>query len=293
MKRDRENIRKLITEAGFGEFEDYLMKHARPSIRAYAQRTEDENIIPIGNSKIGGRPDLPQHMGWVTVDKTKEEKGSLPFIAQFKLEDIKPYDEENILPDTGILYFFADPFEVHSYVNFGRVIYFDGDPALLERKEFPEDIPAYQPGHIDRYYPCTTEFVSEVNLSFEVMDKGNFSKYPENKTWEDLVNLSYSASYPPRGLTVNRLLGCNYDVPGDMQLECQLITDVGDPFRASSAERLKAEQKKDDWQLLFQMGSDDNAGMMWSDAGTICFYIRQEDLSNRNFDNICLAFFTS
>jgi uncharacterized protein YwqG len=78
-----------------------------------------------------------------------------------------------------------------------------------------------------------------------------------------------------------------------MQLECQLILDTGRPYNSTPEQRRSAEQRKGDWQLLFQMDSDENAGMMWSDAGKICFYIRRQDLKKRDFDHICLAFFSS
>jgi hypothetical protein len=37
------------------------------------------------------------------------------------------------------------------------------------------------------------------------------------------------------------------------------------------------------WRLLLQVASDDDAGMMWSDAGLLYFYIRAEDLAAGEF----------
>ena len=38
------------------------------------------------------------------------------------------------------------------------------------------------------------------------------------------------------------------------------------------------------WQLLLQVSSDDNAGMMWGDGGMVYFCIRRQDLVTGEFD---------
>jgi len=37
------------------------------------------------------------------------------------------------------------------------------------------------------------------------------------------------------------------------------------------------------WKLLFQLDSDDSAGMMWGDGGRLYFWMRQESLRKRDF----------
>lgn len=295
MERDRENLRKLIREMGFESIEAYLMDHARPSIRVYTERVEDESSITLGSSKIGGRPDLPRDMEWVSV--THGDKCvSLLFIAQFNLSEIKPYDAENLLPESGLLYFFADNIWNGFTFNEARVIHFEGNMSLLERKEFPEDIPPTPPQEWgDRFDACTVTFIPEVNLP--CIDANWVEPdIPDAKRWEDFSKLERASHYsfpnPTYGFIVNRLLGYNYGIPADMQLECQLIRETGRPHSATPEQRQNAEQRKGDWQLLFQMDSDENAGMMWSDAGVICFYIRRQDLQIRDFSNVCLAFFS-
>lgn len=281
---------------GFESIEAYLMDHARPSIRVYTERVEDESSIPLGSSKIGGRPDLPEDTDWPTLTYSYNNKTvSMLFIAQFDLIDLKPHDEENLLPESGILYFFANrPWDG----EIARVIYFNGDRNLLERKEFPEDIPPTRPQEWgDRFDACAVTFVPEVNIS------GSMEiDLPEGRTMEDFYNLEVIASYlEPQSLSgrfVNRLLGYNYDIPPDMQLDCQMISENLDPHSPdtyktlTSEDRLGLEQRKGDWQLLFQVDSDENAGMMWNDVGVICFYIRRQDLQIRDFSKVCLAFFS-
>lgn len=296
MKRDRNNLKHLIHKMGFGEVEDYLLQYARPSIRVETSPVDDESVLAIGQSKIGGRPDLPKTVDWVKIP-SHDGLVSLQFIAQFDLEDVKFYDEGNLLPDTGMLYFFGDPWRGSNYADNGQVIFYTGDKSVLERKPFPDDLLPTPPQESsqDRYEPCSVKFIPEINLDWDPVDE--IEHYPDGKSWEDLANVVIAASYnrpsPPFSRDVNRLLGFPHDVPEDMQLDCQLIADTGSPYNSSSDEREAAEKKKADWQLLFQMSSDYNADMMWSDMGTICFHIRKQDLKAKNFDNVCLAFFTS
>lgn len=39
-----------------------------------------------------------------------------------------------------------------------------------------------------------------------------------------------------------------------------------------------------DWQLLLQLDSEDDAGMMWGDAGRLYFMIREQDQKSLSFD---------
>ena len=43
-----------------------------------------------------------------------------------------------------------------------------------------------------------------------------------------------------------------------------------------------------EWRLLLQLDSDDRAKMMWGDAGMLYFWMRQEDLAQRGFDQAWL-----
>ena len=64
------------------------------------------NNISLGQSKIGGKPHLPKNFEWpyfegVNFDNEIKSR-PLSFIAQINLEEIKKYDKDNILPNSGI-----------------------------------------------------------------------------------------------------------------------------------------------------------------------------------------------
>ncbi len=58
-------------------------------------------------------------------------------------------------------------------------------------------------------------------------------------------------------------------------------------------EEEKAQLVRDaqEWILLFQMDTVEKDGfeLMFGDCGRIYFYIRKEDLRNRNFENVWLS----
>lgn len=79
----------------------------------------DEIEIPLGKSRIGGPiVDLPENLVY------PEE---MYFVAQLNMLDLKEYDINSLLPDSGFLYVFInDSFE-------GQVLYSDRDVTQLTR----------------------------------------------------------------------------------------------------------------------------------------------------------------
>jgi len=93
----------------------------------------------------------------------------------------------------------------------------------------------------------------------------------------------------PQDYTINKLLGYANNIQGEMELECQLVTNglyCGDPSGFNDPRAKELEKEANDWILLLQIDSDnDKTGMMWGDAGRLYFWIKKEDLKNKNFDN--------
>ena len=78
-----------------------------------------------------------------------------------------------------------------------------------------------------------------------------------------------------------------------MEIQCAAVTmglDLGNGV--NSPEEYEEEFKKasKDWILLFQMDTieTDDYELMFGDSGHIYFWIRKEDLANKNFENIWL-----
>jgi uncharacterized protein YwqG len=72
-----------------------------------------------------------------------------------------------------------------------------------------------------------------------------------------------------------------------MQVKAQLVSHglyCGDLSGYKDPRAAKLGTSATEWRLLLQIDSDEEAGMMWGDAGRIYFWLRREDLAARKFD---------
>jgi uncharacterized protein YwqG len=286
-------LHERLAANGLDKYFPILQPFLRNAIRLYPQTT-NESGIKIGQSRIGGCPDLPPGVSWPSdrgyqkkvkkkfffFGKKVERREPLPlsFIAQINLAEVAPFDPENLLPKTGILYFFYsaeqdswgfDPKDVDQF----SVIYYDGDLTTLSATAFPEDLPPHA-----RFKAGALEMRSEISLpsyTHEVYDK--FSEAENDLIWENVDPVENR----------NQLLGHSDNIQGEMELECELVTNglyCGDPSGYHHPKARKLAPNAKNWRLLLQIDSNDENEMMWGDAGRLYFWIRKEDLENRCFD---------
>ncbi|WP_298717095.1 DUF1963 domain-containing protein [Chitinophaga sp.] len=103
---------------------DVLAASLHCFIAVSESRAGEESDLPPGASKIKGLPHLPPGFGWPA--------GAL-FLAQFNLEDLAPQDIQQLLPATGMMYFFFNP-----NTATGTVYYYTGALDILSLRPYPE-----------------------------------------------------------------------------------------------------------------------------------------------------------
>lgn len=259
---------------GLGHYWDFFKTLLRNEILISASDT-DASEFKVGQSKIGGQPDLPNNLIWF-----KENNGkSLSFLAQINLAEINSFDEEGLLPKRGILYFFysaeqeAWGFDIKDIDKF-KVFYFDGDESLLNKSEFPSDLEQHS-----KFKACKLTYSNSMSLPNWESD---LVRKKLNSQEQDIyIDISSTDG------EINKLLGHSDNIQGTMEDECQLVTNglyCGDPsgYNDPRAEELKKDSNK--WRLLFQLDSVDKAGMMWGDVGRVYVWIKEEDLRNKLFE---------
>ena len=278
---DKAGVQAAFVAAGLSRLTKDLDLVSKASIRLYTTAV-DEFLLDVGASKIGGDPDLPPGTSW------PQWKG-LPqsFIAQIRMDDVRPYDTNKLLPQSGMLWFFydaqqqtfgADPADLGGW----RVIFMDGDPQGLQRTPAPAQLPA-----ASQFKACTITFASEMTLSQQPkLEIPNLDwTDTEQKQYETLLSTFPNAA--DHAMVHHRLLGHPDTIQDDMRLECQLashgVTDVSDP---RAAELSKGAM---DWQLLLQVDSDEQAGMEWGNTGMLYYWIKGADLQARRFDTTWLV----
>lgn len=284
----RERIRELIDEHGLSDRADEIMAEVRPSIHLKLRYDVDEADIPVGASKMGGSPDVPEGFEF-----PKWNDNNLSFIAQIRLSDVKPFDLEDLLPDTGILYFF---YEVGLYFDYisepdykpssapCRVIYLDDEAIPLQRMPHPISkfrLHGVHPAETLVFEACPIVFEQEwtppVNRQDGQDGRTPFIQKDNSKRYWDWYQAVEEELSEPK----YRLLGHETDI----QYGYAMLQDARDAWEFGTVE---------DWILLFQVDSDawqesnNKPGFMWGDMGLIYYCIDKGDLRVRRFDRIWL-----
>lgn len=262
----------------------------------------------------------PEGVGSDGPVHSKPVKRELDFIAQIRLEDVKDLDPTGLLPSRGSLYFFFDiEYQPWGYSPRDRggwhVVYTDTPVKELVRPEGLGE-PDRSPSQL-----CRASFRAEFTLPEgepdflePVMEAGEMGSFPGRgfpgrifafvrdlwtapsrhcaaihrlyEAYDALLGSLYER--PDEHSPIHRMFGHAQEVQlTAMELECQLASngiDCGDEnvYESNRAKELEAGAK--DWLLLLQIDTDeDNPGWMWGDAGRIYYWIREQDLRERNF----------
>ena len=201
-------------------------------------------------------------------------------LAQFRLGDIASYDHGSELPHSDMLYFFFHDkaFEAYPPTRASwQVIHYNGDLSHLQRKPVSEEVQVVYPACTVKFSnrltlpPFESLYIERLGLSYEAFKPGApIEQRREADAYGELdqqLDALYEGAAPH-----HQLLGHPYQIQGDLLRECQQDTHYeGDPI---------------DWQLLLQIDTDDEAGMIWGDVGVLYFYIPRQALAQRDFSQV-------
>lgn len=266
-------IRILATPVGFSTWEEQL---------------QHVDATSVGVSKIGGWPDV-----WTGFQWPQLNRASLPFLVQFRLEDIAPCDEEKLLPSQGLLLVFFDFMAHLQDERVVQLLYFDGDLATLSRAEIPDNATRWDMdvgGEVVYEEPQLLHFrrdwqlADDDNIEYQSIDQSlvaidepplsesekegywrfslDWNKKRCNAIYKRELNRSLAKQEQPK----HQLLGVPYAGNFDGRLE---ISDGDSPS---------------DWRLLFQLSDDD--GLNWGNCCSCSFFIESDALARRDFSNI-------
>jgi uncharacterized protein YwqG len=281
VRRDLDDARFVegLETVGLGAHAKALSALARPSVRLCSEAADD-SAIGIGRSKLGGCPDIPPAFEWPRY-------GGLPqsFVAQIDLDELQPHEAASGLPTKGLLSFFYDADQrvwgFDPAADGAWLVHHTEDASDLSRRDPPSDLPAgalfrparLRPADEATYAPWESSQIDALHLTRD-----------ERLAYADAVE----EDAPP----VHRLLGHPQALQGDMQLECQLVSHglyCGDETGYAHPRAAELAKGASEWQLLLQVDSDDDAEMMWGDAGRIYYWIHREALAQRNWQQTRLV----
>lgn len=227
-----------------------------------------------GLPAIGGRFEWPHWRG-----------RPLSFVANIELAEIAAALKFDWLPDSGRLLFFYD--SEHDAWGFDPndrgawAVYFDASEQPAPPLEPPPELPEHA------RFP-ELPMAATAASSFPSIERlEGLTRDLPDADWDAL------ADRHPVPSPAHQLGGFPTPIQGDeMELECQLASNglnVGgsQPYDLARAEELRTGSE--DWLLLLQVDSDDDADMMWGDAGMLYFWVRRQDAASKDFSKVWMV----
>ena len=243
-------------------------------------------------SKIGGNPCLPADFAWPTFKSHEDnEFRPLSFFCQLNLSELAAFDTENLLPEKGMLSFF---YECESFCcgfdpedkGAARIFYFEDLKTLV-----PTDVPS----ELEEEY-----IIPEIGVKFKTVNTyPSFTEFEihtdmecEWDTYEKV--LEDIGENTDDNMDCHKILGYADVIQDEMLTECERIKRglyCGDHESYEStpddvAADIKNEAKE--WIMLLQLSTIEKNDFEWmfGDCGMLYYYIRKEDLIEKNFDNM-------
>ncbi|HEY5994070.1 MAG TPA: YwqG family protein [Gallionellaceae bacterium] len=256
-----------------------LQQHQRPALHVIPAPA------PGAFSKIGGLPNLPSAIAW-------PEWGAQPmsFLAQIDLAELPQPSPLPELPASGYLYFFYDAeqstwgFDPKDRGSWA-VVYSAGTPAP-ETRPAPDELP--EEGLFLEQPVMFSPILSIPDL--QRLELPGSDSDDEDEAFEKAQELREEIF---GGRPQHQIGGYPNPIQNDtMEIECQLASNglyLGDSSGYEDPRAKALMQGAEDWRLLFQIDTDDDAGMMWGDCGMIYFWIRAADLARKDFSNVWMV----
>jgi uncharacterized protein YwqG len=284
---DYSQLNELIEEYGLEDVKDYIYGNIKDSIRLGIEDKDDYKTL--GNSRAGGYPDVPSGFIW---PKTNDGE-NMTFIAQLNLSEISSSDKENLLPKNGILYFFMGLDEPADDIEH-KVIFVETSDNLklykIEETVLDEVYDKFEAYKITSRY--SLDVPNDAYVNYDEIGDGD----------EDYFNMREELMCTEDD--IGNMFGYSDGQHDDAELKAALKIIANEQYDYSESEKSKivsyfngdikkAEEEIKNIKMLLEINSDDNIGFQWWDAGCIHFFIRKEDLIQRNFDNTYLSLYSS
>lgn len=237
----------------------------------------------VSFNKFGGKPNVPSNFLWPTY--TKEEEIIMPcdirtrpmsFVLQVNLQDLKPFDKENLLPESGVFSLFYDnlsqPLGDNEQQQGGLKLFYFAEPVNNLKKSkftFPKkDWGSMSFFEFEEYY---FEFSNTKQIpdqdEYELIKNENKANYTSNKYYEKYFQ--DENNLPPQ------ILGFANSIQAPAILCC-------------NPNKKNKDFDYSKYILLFQLTSDYSSETRFNigDAGHLYVFISKEDLKNRQFDKV-------
>ncbi|MBC8162153.1 MAG: DUF1963 domain-containing protein [Roseiflexaceae bacterium] len=227
----------------------------------------------IGQSRIGGTPDLPASLAWPQY--TTALKGYYAFLLQINLAEL-PQFAANPLPTQGMLYLFTnDEGSAADQLRF----YDGGEP--LQPAALPAGAQTYV-DWIDDLLPYRLEFALAPDLPRWATN--DYSELTEQLgTEEKLDDLGCALSQG----SIGKLLGHVAGIGHDPRQDAYVVKDVNPAWLYDYEQRGKLDMANAQrWVNLIMLDTIREVDLMFGDAGYLHVLIDRDDLARHDFSRL-------
>ena len=245
----------------------------------------------IGNSKIGGKPDLRENSVYPI-----NENGFYEFIAQLNFEEIKGTSE--LLPQQGMVSLFVGSIYQSQY----HFIYYEEVPSNLQRIKIPVEQPFL--GDTD-YNPTKSGKLlvdKDVKVGDSVLITDEFFSYKDPiflklngfSELETNILFDYKNNFEVRYF--GRFSGnCDIEQLLKSEDECfqlgELTYDAWkEKLKTFDNNKEKLMKKFKELVCLISIPTNYEIGMVWGDMVRVEFFIMKEDLLNKRFEKMIVKY---
>jgi uncharacterized protein YwqG len=310
-----------IAAQGLERVSALIHQRAAPCYAVVVQSAED--YARVGNSRLGGLPDLPVEVAWPTAMNVTDRRKtcSAAFLGQINFAELPPLGSPSPLPATGLLQVFVPYIESAGEPVPVSPVFSPGNAAL--RRRSPPRGSVLCDEYLDGLTPVRVRFVPWVSLphydhNFAEEVEGGVGGGPEACLRR--IDLAQSLRHPGQ---IGQVLG--YANAGDENqnlyrqisltrmgqrarmyadhwdsmeaYEHTLTESAGTPFLESQqqmrpgvewlmAHRDEIAAEAAEWRLLLQVDSNQEMNLMINDADPLYVFIRDADLARSDFGDL-------
>lgn len=265
-----EILEDLVVWSGLSHYKKEIERLVSQAALLVTRETE-ESEIGLGETKIGGLPDLPEGVEWPIHHSGKP----LAFLAQINLSNVSRTIRMTDLPECGILYFFSvygwkveedsDPQlpREKSEKGWTQVLFEPNADAVLQRRNCPEEV--------NGFTAASAELVSTISLpdgNGAMVQALNWTEDETERYDWDLIDSFKSVRDYGLGHPANHVF------LGYADCEQEFFDAIG----------------RSNLRLLFKLSSDEHASMCWGDGGSLLFWIDPEELARQDYSNIVVEY---
>lgn len=242
------------------------------SIQINVSKTQDDLT---GKSKWWGSADLPEGMTLPMIPFEDGDDDPMTLVCQIRCADLAAVDPDNLLPHTGMLYFFA---AIDEYVG------------ALHKERYNDD---EEEEPYDEEEVTDEEEISDEEEEFDAFDYEEDSYHNGIGEWP---KEAFKVIYSPidQDLKTHQVIGPDgepYALPAEKitfggrgKADQPAFKLLGDPYYD------EVGQWYPEYINLLQIDENDDWAMRFYDCGMINFLIKPEDLEARRFENVIVYF---